>query len=528
MDEYTVTTACGRSGTAVVRGAELDRLVAAVTAPRAAEPVTRPVHALLTVVGGFGAGKTTLVEAVVARFAADGGRVLKADSSQSETHLAFSGLRQLLRPVRGRIDALPLRQRGALHVAFGVAERSEAPDPMLIGTAVLTMLSDLAAERPLLVVVDDARGRPRLAGRLSFVARRLAGEPVTLLVATRDPTLRGLAVQEPTLTLEPLDRGAAERLLDLQPRVPAGLTRASILDQAEGNPLALLDRGPGRRRPRQHVPHDLTARVPVTERLGRVYADRLAALRAETRRAVARLAGVDNEERRAHDLLSVPGRRSGGLGTPACGPDSSGEAGDDARDAPRLASRGSEERRRPHLGRLAPSAWRLSLPQRAYDLLFLLFLLASGGGPDLFPRARDVDCVEVSDSAADLLFPRLVCGITDARPRFRMDGSTSPRRSCDARPDRASGGWVLLVCRMPVPRFSPRSARGTAPRHGRRSRVSPRRTWWPRPGRSRVVVPSGAAAVASTLVRKFRRSRTCLRYVSSLSHSIPHSSSRES
>lgn len=107
MDEYTVTTACRRSGTAVVRGAELDRLVAAATAPGAAEPVTRRVDALLTVVGGAGAGKTTLVEAVVARFTADGGRVLRADSSQSETDLAFSGLHQLLRPVRWRIDALP-------------------------------------------------------------------------------------------------------------------------------------------------------------------------------------------------------------------------------------------------------------------------------------------------------------------------------------------------------------------------------------------------------------------------------------
>lgn len=191
----------------------------------------------------------------MARFTADGGRVLRADSSQSETDLAFSGLHQLLRPVRWRIDALPPRQRGALHVAFGMTERSEAPGPMLIRTAVLTMLSDLAAERPLLVVVDDAQWADRASlDALSFVARRLADEPVTLLVATRDSTLLGLAHQEPTLTLEPLDRRAAERLLDFQPRVPAGPTRASILDQAGGNPR-LGGTGPGRRRPRLHVPH---------------------------------------------------------------------------------------------------------------------------------------------------------------------------------------------------------------------------------------------------------------------------------
>ncbi|WP_413760872.1 ATP-binding protein [Streptomyces sp. MMBL 11-3] len=303
MDEYTATTACGPSGTAVIRGAERDRLVAAVTTPRTAESVTRAADVLLTVVGECGAGKTTLVEAVAERFAAYGGRVLKADSSRSETHLAFSVLHQLLRPVRGRIDLLPLRQRGALHVAFGVGERSEAPDPMLIGTAVLTLLSDLAAEHPLLVVVDGAQWADRASlDALSFAARRLADEPVTLLVATRDPTLCGLAAQEPTLTLEPLDRGAAERLLDLQPRVPAGPIRAAVLDQAEGNPLALVELA------RAVGDHDSTSRtihgpLPVTERLGRVYADRLAALPARTRRAVVRLAAVDDEDP-SHTVLS--------------------------------------------------------------------------------------------------------------------------------------------------------------------------------------------------------------------------------
>ncbi|WP_309032705.1 ATP-binding protein, partial [Streptomyces alfalfae] len=281
----------------------MDRLVAAVSAPREAEAVTGRVDALLTVVGGSGTGKTTLVDAVVARFVADGGRVLRAAGSQSETHLAFSGLHQLLRPVRGRIEALPSRQREALHVAFGVAERSEAPDPMLIGAAVLTMLSDLAAERPLLVVVDDAQWADHASlDALSFAARRLADEPVTLLIATGDPALRALAAREPTLTLEPLGRGAAERLLDLQPRVPAGLTRASILDQAEGNPLALVELA------RAAGDHDspsgtVHGPLPVTERLGRVYADRLAALPAETRRAVVRLATVDNEDP-SHTVLS--------------------------------------------------------------------------------------------------------------------------------------------------------------------------------------------------------------------------------
>lgn len=303
VDDYTATTAAGRSGTEVIRQAELDRLLAAVTAPRTADGVTRPKDTLLTLAGEPGAGKTTLVEAVVARFAADGGRVLRADSSTSETDLAFSGLHQLLWPVRGRIDALPPRQRGALHAAFGAAERSEAPDPMLIGTAALTVLSDLATKRPLLLTVDDAQWTDRASlDALSFVARRLADEPVTLLVVTRDSAPRGLAAEEPTLTLGPLDRGTAERLLDRQPRVPIGLTRARILDQAEGNPLALVElaRAVG---DSDDATRGTDGPLPVTDRLERIYADRLAALPTETRRAVVRLATADTEDP-SHTVLS--------------------------------------------------------------------------------------------------------------------------------------------------------------------------------------------------------------------------------
>ncbi|MEB8339359.1 helix-turn-helix transcriptional regulator [Streptomyces endophyticus] len=277
----------------VVRDAELRTLLAAVRPPR---PGTHPKGPLLTVVGAPGSGKTTLVEAVADRFAADGGRVLRAHSSHSESDLAFSGLHQLLRPVRKDMDALPPRQREALHAAFGLAEPSRAPDPMLIGIAALTLLSELGARQPLLVVVDDAQWADRASlDTLSFAARRLAAdESVTLLVATRDGTPRDITAREATLELVPLDRSAAVRLLDLQPQVPTGFVRARVLDQAEGNPLALVelarataaaDAEPGPEGP-----------LPVTDRLERLYADRLAALPDATRRAVVRLAAADTED----------------------------------------------------------------------------------------------------------------------------------------------------------------------------------------------------------------------------------------
>ncbi|MBQ1160827.1 AAA family ATPase [Streptomyces sp. A73] len=300
VDEHAATTAVDRDSHTVVREEELHRLLAAVGPPR---PRTRRKDALLTVVGMPGAGKTTLAEAVADRFAADGGRLLRADCSPSETDLAFSCLHQLLRPIRKDIDALPPRQREALHTAFGLTERGEAPDPMLIGIAVLTMLSDRAAEQPLLLVVDDAQWADSASvDALSFAARRLADEPVTLLVAKRDSALRGLVAREPAVTLEPLGPGAAERLLDLQPQVPTGLTRLRVLGQAEGNPLALVELA------RAAAYSDDATRaadgpLPVTDRLERLYAGRLAALPEGTRRAVVRLAAVDTEDP-SHAVLS--------------------------------------------------------------------------------------------------------------------------------------------------------------------------------------------------------------------------------
>ncbi|MFH9111531.1 AAA family ATPase [Streptomyces albus] len=293
VDEQAATTAAERDGHTVIREEELHRLLAAVGPPR---PGARRKDALLTVVGMPGAGKTTLAEAVAERFAADGGRVLWADSSPSETDLAFSCLHQLLRPVRKDMDALPARQREALHAAFGLTERSGVPDLMLIGIAVLTLLSDHAAEQPLLLIVDDAQWADIASlDALFFAARRLADEPVTLLVTTRDSALGGLAAREPAVVVEPLGRGAAERLLDLQPRVPTGLTRERVLDQAEGNPLALVELA------RAAASSDDAVRgpdgpLPVTDRLERLYAGRLAALPGETRRAVVRLAAVDAED----------------------------------------------------------------------------------------------------------------------------------------------------------------------------------------------------------------------------------------
>ncbi|MEU0304343.1 AAA family ATPase [Streptomyces sp. NPDC006175] len=276
----------------VGREAELARLFHAVD-PASANPV-------VLLAGDMGTGKSALLDRAVRRAEAGGARILRAEGSESESSLAFSALHQLLRPVQAAVNALPERQRAAIQDAFGAVPSTPghpgAPDPMLLGVAVLSLLSDLGDHRPVLVVLDDTRWFDRASlDVLSFVARRLAGEPVTMLIAVRGGDhLPGFDRHVPTLTLEPLDDAAAGRLLDLQPKRPSGRTRSRIIDQAGGNPLALVELA------RAAGAHDAATRMPsagplpLADRLERIFAARLDGLPAATTRALLLLAAMDS------------------------------------------------------------------------------------------------------------------------------------------------------------------------------------------------------------------------------------------
>ena len=139
----------------------------------------------LVVRGEAGVGKSALLE-YVAGAAADM-RVARAVGVESEMELAFAGLHQLCAPLLDRLEDLPGPQRDALGVAFGL-RAGAAPDRFLVGLAVLTLLAEVAEERPLLCVVDDAQWLDRASAQvLAFAARRLLAEPVGLIFAAREP-----------------------------------------------------------------------------------------------------------------------------------------------------------------------------------------------------------------------------------------------------------------------------------------------------------------------------------------------------
>jgi DNA-binding CsgD family transcriptional regulator len=193
---------------------------------------------VLVVSGEPGVGKTALLEFAVG--VASGFRVMRAVGVESEMELAFAVLQQLCAPVMDRLDRLPAPQQEALAVALGL-RAGDPPDRFLVGLAVLTLFSEVAEERPLLCVVDDAQWLDLASAQaLAFVARRLLAESVALVLLTRDPSaeLEGL----PRLAVEGLSNGDARALLGSALRVPLDeRVRERIVAETHGNPLALLE-----------------------------------------------------------------------------------------------------------------------------------------------------------------------------------------------------------------------------------------------------------------------------------------------
>jgi DNA-binding CsgD family transcriptional regulator len=207
----------------------LDRMLAAVRGGQGR---------VLVVTGEAGVGKTALLESAIR--SASGFRVMRAVGIESEMELAFAALQQLCAPMLDRLDRLPAPQQDALGTAFGLRS-GDAPDRFLVGLAVLSLLSEVGEEQPLVCVVDDAQWLDRASAQaLVFVARRLLAESVALVLVTRDPgdELEGL----PKLAVEGLRNGDARALLGSVLRVPLDeRVRERIVAETRGNPLALLE-----------------------------------------------------------------------------------------------------------------------------------------------------------------------------------------------------------------------------------------------------------------------------------------------
>ncbi|MGZ6907450.1 MAG: nuclear transport factor 2 family protein [Acidimicrobiia bacterium] len=261
----------------VGRDAELARLVAAFD-----RAYTERAAVLATVVGSPGLGKTRLSRELAARVSVDGGATayeIRCDRSGGST---FAPVADLLREAAGLEDTEADTEGGVAQERLGALIRDDADRTRVVDAlagvlgvaparsveetfwAVRRTLESLAAERPLLVVIDDIQwAESKLLDLIDHLAEWVTDAPL-LLVGLARPEIRelrpafveaGRRVAD-VVALDGLDSRATEALAagllgsalprDLVERLPAS---------TDGNPLfvrelvrMLVDDGVIRRR----------------------------------------------------------------------------------------------------------------------------------------------------------------------------------------------------------------------------------------------------------------------------------------
>ena len=277
--------AAGNSGPLFGRGAEVELLASLLDGIGTG-------GGALVLYGEPGIGKSRLLS-VAAELARERGfTVLSTTGVQSEAHLPFAGLHQLLRPLRSHSARLPAAQRAVLDAAFGLSYE-QAPERFRIAMAVLDLLGEVAAEAPLLVLAEDAQwlDQPTMEV-LAFVARRLQSDPVVVLAAARDgyPSLL-VEAGLPQHRLAALAPAEAMALLDTTEQALSPAVRDQVLSEAAGNPLALMELPVTAARAETAG----SGLLPLTQRLERAFAARVSDLPAATRLLLLVAAHSDDE-----------------------------------------------------------------------------------------------------------------------------------------------------------------------------------------------------------------------------------------
>ncbi|MBV9809595.1 MAG: AAA family ATPase [Solirubrobacterales bacterium] len=162
---------------------------------------------ILLLEGPAGIGKSALLAAVADRARVAGMLVLSGRGGELEREFGFGLVRQLF---ERRLATIPASRRrtllsGAARFAAPALDLTAAtpqelpptPDPFAVMHGLYWLTSNLGAEQPVLVCVDDAHWADVQSLRwLVYVARRLEGVPVALVIAARPREAVGDAAGE--------------------------------------------------------------------------------------------------------------------------------------------------------------------------------------------------------------------------------------------------------------------------------------------------------------------------------------------
>lgn len=253
--------------------------------------------------GDPGVGKTSIVKAVVVLAQESDLVVLQTAGIETETGLPYAGLQFLLGPLLSRVDRLPPAQRRALLTAFGLADGT-APEVFLIALAALNLITEEAASRPLIAIVDDMQWLdPPTNEVLAFLARRISRDPVVIIGTVREGHAVPISSSDTDdIVVSPLSEAASRTVLartgmDLSPR-----DMQTILDQAQGNPLALTELPAAWRSAARSGVTSVATAMPLSGRLEKAFAARVTGLPEMTRDTL--LVAAINSEGRLAEILA--------------------------------------------------------------------------------------------------------------------------------------------------------------------------------------------------------------------------------
>jgi DNA-binding CsgD family transcriptional regulator len=263
---------------------------------------------VLVISGEPGIGKSSLLAEAKDYAGTRGFLVSATNAVEAEMRLPYSGLHQLLAPFLSEVDSLPSAQKDSLSAAFGL-KAGLAPEPFHISLAALNLVTTVSIGIPVLLAVDDMQWLD-VASRdaLGFIGRRVDADPVGIIVTVReDPSTPTISDGRQSLRLSRLGQKASKELLEINSSDLSPSEHDRILGEALGNPLALVELSKALRADRAS-PTDVSSTLPMTTRLERAFAGRLAEL-SEPARDLVLVAAVDvqgdvRELLRAASILS--------------------------------------------------------------------------------------------------------------------------------------------------------------------------------------------------------------------------------
>ena len=242
--------------------------------------------------GEPGVGKTALLDAAAAHAHTNGTTVQRIAGAEFDAEVSFGALGRILRPFTDDLARLPAVHATALNVALDLAD-GPSSNQLAVSHAALTLLAEAASAQPLLLIVDDLQWVDRASAQVvRFIARRLTDTRIAVLAAARadspSPEPGGL----PAYEVKPLGAGAAMSLLEHRfPAMPSRV-RKRLLEEAQGNPLALLELPAALNGRQRTTVGALPAVLPLTQRLHDAFATRVCGLPARTR-ALLLVAALD-------------------------------------------------------------------------------------------------------------------------------------------------------------------------------------------------------------------------------------------